>query len=137
MASSKQFGLQQANIRERALRFEDSSVNKDLEVGMNNTVCFQRQVFVNLGLKLVSGPVSRFVLRSLCVSAQALKRVRPFVTPWTAALQAPPSVEFFRQEYWSGLPCPSPGNIPNPGVAPRSFSLKVGLLLSEPPGKPC
>ena len=44
MASSKQFGLQQANIRERALRFEDSSVNKDLEVGMNNTVWFHRKL---------------------------------------------------------------------------------------------
>ena len=43
-----------------------------------------------------------------------------FVTPWTAARQAPPSMGFSRQEYWSGLPFPPPGDLPNPGIEPES-----------------
>ena len=48
----------------------------------------------------------------------------------------PPSVEFSRQEYWSGLPFPSPGDLPDPGIEPRSPALQADALLSEPPGKP-
>ena len=59
-----------------------------------------------------------------------------FVTPWTVAHQAPPSMGFSRQEYWSGLPFPSPGEIPNPGIEPRSPALQADALTSEPPGKP-
>ena len=44
-----------------------------------------------------------------------------FVTPWTVARQAPLSMEFSRQEYWSGLPCPRPGDLPNPGIEPMSL----------------
>ena len=56
--------------------------------------------------------------------------------PMTVAHQAPLSLEFSRQEYWSGLPCPSPGNLPDPGIKPRSPSLQAGSLPSEPAGKP-
>ena len=59
-----------------------------------------------------------------------------FATPWTAAYQAPPSKGFSRQEYWSGLPLPSPGDLPNPGIEPRSPTLQADALTSEPPGKP-
>ena len=45
-------------------------------------------------------------------------------------------MEFSRQEYWSGLPCPPPGDLPSPGIEPRSFALQVNSLPSEPPGKP-
>ena len=45
--------------------------------------------------------------------------------PWTVAHQAPPSMGFSRQEYWSGLPFPSPGNLPNPGIGPRSPTLQA------------
>ena len=65
---------------------------------------------------------------------KSLSRVQLFVTPWTVAHQAPPSMEFSRQEYWSGLPFPSPGELPNPGIEPRSPTLRVDALLSEPPG---
>ena len=58
------------------------------------------------------------------------------VTPWTVACQAPLSIRFPRQEYWSGLPCPPPGNLPNPGMEPRSLALQVDSLPSELPGKP-
>ena len=50
--------------------------------------------------------------------------------------QAPPSMGFSRREYWSGLPFPSPGNLPNPGIKPGTPALQAGALSSEPPGKP-
>ena len=56
--------------------------------------------------------------------------------PRTVAHQAPLSVEFSRQEYWSGLPFPSPGDLPDPGIEPGSPALQTDSLLSEPPGKP-
>ena len=65
-----------------------------------------------------------------------LSRVRLFVTPWTVARQAPLSTGFSRQEYWSGLPCSPPGDLPNPGIEPESPTWQAGSLPSEPPGKP-
>ena len=59
-----------------------------------------------------------------------------FVTPWTVAHQAPLSMEFSRQEYWSGLPFPSPGDFPDPGIEPRFPALQADALPTEPPGKP-
>ena len=53
------------------------------------------------------------------VKVKSLSRVRLFSTPWTAAYQAPLSVGFSRQEYWNGLPFPSPADLPNPGIEPR------------------
>ena len=53
-----------------------------------------------------------------------LSRVRLFVTPWTVACQAPLSMEFPRQEYWSGLPFPSPEDLPDPGIKPRSPTIQ-------------
>jgi len=58
------------------------------------------------------------------------------VISWTVALQAPCPWGFSRQEYWSGLPCPPPGDLPNPGIKHRSPTLQADSLLSEPPGKP-
>ena len=55
-------------------------------------------------------------------------------TPWTVAHQAPPSMEFSRQEYWSGLPFPSPGTFPGLGIEPGSPTLQADALLSELPG---
>ena len=63
---------------------------------------------------------------------KSLSRVRLFATPWTVGYHAPPSIEFSRQEYWSGLPFPSPGDLPNSGIAPRSPKLQAATLLSEP-----
>ena len=56
--------------------------------------------------------------------------------PWTVAYQAPPSVGFSRQEYWCGLPFPSPEDLPDPRIEPGSPALRVDALTSEPPGKP-
>ena len=55
---------------------------------------------------------------------------------WTVTHQAPLSMGFPRQESWSGLPCPFPGDLPNPGIKPRSLLLQADSLLSEPPQKP-
>ena len=70
------------------------------------------------------------------VKVKSLSRVRLFATPWTVAYQAPPSMGFSRQEYWSGLPFPSPGDLPDPGIEPRSPTFQADALTSEPPGKP-
>ena len=67
---------------------------------------------------------------------KSLSHVPLFATPWNVAYQAPLSMGFSRQEYWSGLPFPSPGDLPNPGIEPRSPSLWADALTSEPPGKP-
>ena len=56
------------------------------------------------------------------------------MTPWTVAHQAPLSMGFPRQEYWSGLPFPSPGDLPDPGIEPGSPALKEDSLPAEPPG---
>ena len=70
------------------------------------------------------------------VKMKSLSRVLLFVTPWTVAYQAPPSMGFSRQECWSGLPFPSPGDLPDPGIEPGSPTLQADALPSEPRGKP-
>ena len=75
----------------------------------------------------------------VCVRTQSLSCVQLFVTPWTVARQAPLSMEFSRQEYWSGLPFPTPGDLPDPVVEPASLmspELQADSLPSEPLGKP-
>ena len=65
-----------------------------------------------------------------------LSRVWLFVTPWTVAHQASLSKGFSRQEYWGGLPFPSPWDLPDPGIESGSPALQPDSLPSEPPGKP-
>ena len=69
------------------------------------------------------------------VKVKSLSRGRLFATPWTVAHQAPLSMGFSRQVYWSGLPFPSPGDLASPGIKPRSPALQADTLTSEPPGK--
>jgi len=69
------------------------------------------------------------------VKVKSLSRVRLFVTPWTVAYQAPSSMEFSRQEDWSGLPFPSPGDLPDLRIESGSLALQADTLPSEPPGK--
>ena len=68
-----------------------------------------------------------------CAPAQSLSRVRLFVTPWTVACQAPLSVGFSSQVYWSWLPFPPPGDLPDPGVKPVSPALAGGFLTTSAP----
>ena len=67
---------------------------------------------------------------------ESLSCVQLFATPWVVVCQAPLSMEFSKQEYWSGELFPFPGDLPNPGTEPRSPALQVDSLPSEPPGKP-
>ena len=66
---------------------------------------------------------------------KSLSRVRLFVTPWTVGHQASQSMGFSRQVSWSGLPFPSPGDLPDPWIEPGSPALQADTLTSEPPGK--
>ena len=83
------------------------------------------------------GPLfPRFAVRA-CMQSH-FGPVRLFAILWTLACQAPLSMEFSRQEYWSGLPFPPPENLPNPGIKPVSLCLlyRRGICTTEPPGKP-
>ena len=70
------------------------------------------------------------------MKVKPLNRVRLFATPWTVTYEALPSMGFSRQEYWTELPFPSPGDLPNPGNEPRSPALQADTLPSELPRKP-
>ena len=84
---------------------------------------------------LTTEPQGRFILKDsyCCLVA---KSVWLFATPWTVARQTLLSMEFCRQEYWSGLLFPPPGNIPHPGIEPMSLALTGWFFTSKPPGKP-
>ena len=84
----------------------------------------------------MDGPRENIMLSEVShmkVKVKSLSRVRLSVTPWTADYQAPPSMGLSRQEYWSGVPFPSPGDLPNPGIEPGSLTFQVDALTSEPP----
>ena len=70
------------------------------------------------------------------VKVKSLSRVRLFATPWTVAHEAPPSMGFSKQEYWSGLLFPSPGDLPNPGTEAGSPTLQVDSLPLNHRGSP-
>ena len=73
------------------------------------------------------------VFERVCVSHSIMSNS---ATPWTVACQAPLSMKFSRQEYWSGLPFPSTGDLPDPGIKPGSPALQADALPSELLGKP-
>ena len=73
---------------------------------------------------------------TLVAVVQSLSHVWLFATPWTVTHQAPLSMGFPRQEYWSGLPFPSPGDLPGPGIKPESSASAGSLFITEPLGKP-
>ena len=96
-----------------------------------------------MNLKFLLGPVFARIEYFLFsnafqvkVKVKLLSCVQLFATLWTVAYQASLSTGFSRQEYWSGLPFPSPRDLPDPGIEPRSPALEADALTSEPPGKP-
>ena len=89
-----------------------------------------------LSLKQSSVNIKYVVYSKVKVTVKSLSCVRLFATPWTVAHRASPSMGFSRQEYWSWLPFPSPGDLPDPGIKPGSPTLEADALTSEPPGKP-
>ena len=78
---------------------------------------------------------SPIVCVCVCVCVCVYELLNRFATLWTVSPQAPLSMEFSQQEYWSGLPCPPPGDLPDPGIKPRFPALQADSLLPEPPGK--
>ena len=93
-----------------------------------------KKVFTeNYNLKIAH--VHLYPMGFLKQNVSSLSRVRLFVTPWTVAYKAPPSMGFSRQQYWSGLPFPSPGDLPDSGIEPGSPALQADALPSKPPGK--
>ena len=76
------------------------------------------------------------VLFKAFLTTQSFGHVQLFLNPWTVACQAPLSIQLSRQEYCSGLPFPSPGDLPDPGIKPRSPASQADALPAEPPGKP-
>ena len=83
-----------------------------------------------------SNPIYICMYRYVCTCVCVCTVVSDFVTLWTVAHQAPLSMEFSRQECWSQLPFPTPGDLPDPGVEPKSPALAGGFCTTEPPGKP-
>ena len=79
--------------------------------------------------------ITDLIFTYYCV-CQSLSHLRLFEPPWTVACQVPLAMGFSRHEYWSGLPCPSPGDLPDPGIETGSPALQADYLPSEPPGKP-
>ena len=88
------------------------------------------------GQPLPQPPFFGWKPHTYCGCHLVAKSCPTLVTPWTVACQAPLSMGFSRQEYWSGLPFPSPGHLPDPGIELWSPALQVDSLPSEPPGKP-
>ena len=112
---------------------------------MNKYSCKWRLICNYLSLEandVIYGGMSVVLCVSVCVClcvsvcVCSLSGTWLFATPWTVACQAPLSLGFPRQEYWSGLPFPSPGDLPCPGIKPASPSLAGGFFTTEPPGKP-
>ena len=93
--------------------------------------CFQTRAHTD-----IYDTIGRLHYFKVKVKVKSLSRVLLFATPWTVAYQAPPSMGFSRQEYWSGLPFPSPGDLSNPGIEPGYPAFQADALTSEPPGKP-
>ena len=87
-------------------------------------------------LQILHNGIVYFSKKDSKSEVKSLSHVRLFATPWSVAHQAPLSMGFSRQEYWSGLPFPSTGDLPDPGIEPGSPALQTDALPSEPPGKP-
>ena len=136
---------------EQHLLFQSFDIRIPSAVWLNWLYCLDSQVRISVSAWLLSfwgGWVwgwssCRFLAESVSCSygpclfvPKSLSHVRLFATPWTVAYQALPSMGFSRQEYWSVLPFPSPGDLPNPGIEPGSPALQADALPSEPPGKP-
>ena len=106
---------------------------------MQTILCFRSPCRMSclFQYRLLDPPPKFLTHRSLVGPVCMLvSHVRLFATPWTVACQAPLSMGFSRQEYWSGFPFPSPGDLPNPGIEPGSTTLQADTFLPEPPGKP-
>ena len=107
------------------------------EVGVWLGACFSRVIWV-VAVEGAGGRRGREIAHICALSSFSRSVVSDsFTTPWTAARQAPLSMGFSRQEDWSGLPFPAPGDPPDPGIEPVVPALAGGFLSTEPPGRFC
>ena len=83
---------------------------------------FRKQAWSRAGSFRLYGVIHATAPRDQCVRAQPLQSCKLSAAPRTVARQAPPSMGFFRQEHWSGLPFPPPGDLPHPGIEPSSLA---------------
>ena len=97
-----------------------------LKIGKQNSYSSKSFKFnIIISIYVMANNVKVTSVRNYWVKVKSLSRVRPFATPWTVAYQAPPSMGFSRQECWSGLPFPSPGDLPDPGIERRFPALQA------------
>ena len=121
----------------------DPHMDHSISLGMGTgrvTSCSLFSFNVSLWFLFLCGPILSSLSVCLCVCARLLSHVQLFATSqWTVAHQAPLSMEFFRQDYYSRLPCPPPGDIPDSGIEPKSPmspALAGGFFSTVSPGKP-
>ena len=88
------------------------------------------------GSKMCISVASTHCARSACSLPSCFSRVQIFATVWAVVCQVPLSMGVSRREYWSGLPCPPPGDLPDPGIKPASPASQADSLPTESPGKP-
>ena len=111
--------------------------------GFHNHLCLEPHNFISADRPLIylQAYLSKLAFHFRCLKyifghAQTLSHVWFFASSWTVACQAPLSMKFSRQEYWSGLPFLSLGDLSHPGIKPGSSTLQVDSLPTEPPGEP-
>ena len=118
------------------LILEEKKQSRDISVFPDNTsrseLWANNLTSISLGYRLST----KLLLIVLCTHTYSLSHVWFFMTQWTEARQGPLFMRFPRQEYWSRLPFPFWGDLPNLGIELCSPALQVGSLLFEPPGKP-
>ena len=117
---------------------DDRNSHFNIETSCSRWQCTKVRLAQNcLGWTVTWGEI-RFTLSFLAFVVglcRSLSCVRLHVTPWTVAYQVPLSMGFSKQEYWSGLSCPPPGDLPDPGIKPASPASAGGFFTAEPPGE--
>ena len=129
-------GVKDPNVRSEIIKLSEKSTGRTL-YDINHIKMLYDPTLRVMEIKTKINKWKLRKCKSFCtakVKVKSLSHVRLFATPWTVAQQAPPSMGFSRQEYWSGLPFPSPGDLPNSGIKPGSPALQADAR--EPPGKP-
>ena len=121
------------SVRLESKRLQITNVRE--EVALVYCVCGDVNRCSSCG-KQYRGFSEKLKIPHVCGVLSHFSCVQLLATPWTVAHQAPLSMGFPRQEYWSGLPFPSPGDLPEPGIKPVSPALTGGFFTTEPLGKP-
>ena len=136
ITSGQMDGETMETVRDFILGSSNITADGDCSHEIKQCLLLGRKAMTNLDSILNSRDTTLPTKVLLVKKEKSLSRVQLFVIPWTIDYQDPQSMEFSRPEYWSGLPFPSPVDLPNPGIKPGSPALQADALLSESPGKP-